>query len=112
MIKPKLRTFYQDKAIGGLFYFLSKVPSSRNYIFDAITGQRIISQSRFEKDMVEVSDSKAFVIDHPQERVLFERYAQTPPKSTESQRTGRLLPGALFGNEVAELHRIRQFRHY
>lgn len=55
MITPKPKTFYKDRAIGGLYYCIGQFfSSSRDYVFDSSVGQRIVTKSRFEKQMEEV----------------------------------------------------------
>jgi len=75
MIEPKPKTFYKDIAIGGLYFYLGKFSNgAKDHVFDASVGQRIISQSRFEKEMEEITDMNAYLQKNPQEKRLVERY--------------------------------------
>jgi hypothetical protein len=80
-LEPIPKTFYRDKTIGGLFYFLGK--NGRDYVFDASLGQRVMSRVAFENHLVEVLDTEAYLQKNPSERALVQRHMPSPDSCTD-----------------------------
>ena len=79
--QPRLKEFYQNRALGGLYVCVQRV-DSRHYVFETIAGERILTTTRFGIELEPIENMDTFLQKNPAERALYQRHVQSQPKCT------------------------------